>query len=165
MHNYQLGMNECLRVFSARRRVSFARRRASTFIARSKSSMTLVNSLSISSTLCGWANPLNVLSAIVSIGQIQKSQLPTETPTFHMVTRTLCDALHHFEHLRDCLLQDFSLFVDDLVCDLVRKERNAFQPIQKVQWHPVILVLFLQELQQLRVTSASERQSGHKPQM
>ena len=73
-----------------------------------------------------------------------------------MVTRTLCDALHHFEHLRDCLLQDFCLFVDDLVCDLVRKERNAFQPIQKVQRHLVVLVLFLQELQQLRVTSASD---------
>ena len=125
MHNYQLGMNECLRVFSARRRVSFARRRASTFIARSKSSMTLVNSLSISSTLCGWASPLNVLSTIVSIRQFQKCRLPTETPTFDIVARAHCDVLHHFEHSRDCLLQDFGLFVDDLVCDLVRKNQNT----------------------------------------
>ena len=110
MHNYQLGMNECLRVFLARRRVSFARRRASTFIARSKSSMTLVNSLSISSTLCGWASPLNVLSTIVSICQFQKCRLPTETPMFDIVTRAHCNVLHHFEHSQDCLLQDFRFF-------------------------------------------------------
>ena len=106
--------------------------------------MTLVNSLSISSILSGWTSPLNVLSAIISNGQFQRCRLPTETTTFDIVTRTLCDCLHHFEHSRDCLLQDVRLFVDDLVCDLVRKNQNTLQPIQKVQWHLIVLVLFLQ---------------------
>ena len=54
---------------------SLARRKVSTFIARSKSSMTLANSPSISSIFCGWASPLNVLSAIISNFQIQ--EIPT----------------------------------------------------------------------------------------
>jgi hypothetical protein len=53
---------------------SLVRRRAPTFIAQSKSSMTLVNSLSISSILYGWASPLNDLSATVSICQSQKKR-------------------------------------------------------------------------------------------
>jgi hypothetical protein len=60
--------------------------------------------------------------------------------------------------LRDCLLQDFCLFIVDLVCDLVREKQNALQPIQKVKWNLVILVLFLQQLKHPSVTSASEAQ-------
>jgi len=60
--------------------------------------------------------------------------------------------------LRDCLLQDFCLFIADPVCDLVRKKQNALQPIQKVRRHLIVLVLFLQKLKQPRVTSASEAQ-------
>jgi len=54
--------------------------------------------------------------------------------------------LHHFKHPRDDLLQEFCLFADELVRDLVRKEQNALQPIQKAQRDLVVLVLFLQEL-------------------
>src|SRR5258706_1863473 len=33
--------------------------------------------------------------------------------------------LHHFEHSRDNLLQDFSLLADNFICHLVCKERDA----------------------------------------
>jgi hypothetical protein len=101
---------------------------------------------------------------MISICEIQKSRLRTETPASDIVTRTLCDVFHHFEHSRDCLLQDFCLFVHDLVRDLVREKQNAAQPIRQVQWHLVVLVLLLQKLKQPSVTSASEAQGGHKPQ-
>ena len=146
-------MNECLLV-------PLARRRASTLIARSKSSMTLVNSLSISSTLCGFAIPLNVLSVIVRICQIQKCRLPTETPSFDIVARTLRNLLHHSEHSRNCLLQNFCLFVHKFICDLVRKNQNSLQPTQEVRRHLVVPILFLQELKRSCVTSASESQEG-----
>jgi hypothetical protein len=120
--------------------------------------MTLVNSLSISSIRSGWANPLSVLSVIMSICQIQKIKPFTESTTLDIVTRTLRNLLHHFEHSRNSPLQDFRLFVDDLVCDLVRKEQNALQPLQKFRRHLVIPVLFLQELIESGVTSASGAQ-------
>jgi hypothetical protein len=124
--------------------------------------MTLVNSMFIFSTFGGWSSPLNVLSAIISICEIQKSRLRTETPTLDIVTRTLCDVFHHFEHSRDCLLQDVCLFVDDLVCDLAREKQNALQPIRQVQWHLVVLILFPQKLKQPGVTSASEAQGDEQ---
>ena len=43
-------------------------------------------------------------------------------------------------------LQDFGLFGDDFICDLLHQRQNALHPIIKGQWHMVILVLFLQEL-------------------
>ena len=82
----------------------------------------------------------------------------TETPAFDIVAGELCDFLRHSEHSRDCLLKDFCLVVDNLVCDLVRKQQNTLQPIQKVQRHLVVLVLFLQELKQPGVTSTSGAQ-------
>jgi len=126
--------------------VSLAWRRASTFTARSKSSMTLLNSLPISSIFSRWTNPPNVLSAIIRICQIDPRSLRTKVPTFDIVAGIFRDFLHHSEHSRDCLLQDFCFFVYDFVCDLVRKKQNALQPIQKRGWHLVVSVLFLQEL-------------------
>jgi len=43
-------------------------------------------------------------------------------------------------------LQDLCLFTDDFVCDLVRQRQDALQSIQQGRWHLVVLVLFLQEL-------------------
>ena len=43
-------------------------------------------------------------------------------------------------------LQDFGLFADDFICDLVRKKRNALQPIQKDGGDLVVFVSFLQNL-------------------
>src|SRR5258706_4385824 len=51
--------------------VSLARRRASKFIARSKSSITSINSLSISSIISGYTGPPIVLATIISICQAQ----------------------------------------------------------------------------------------------
>jgi len=48
--------------------------------------------------------------------------------------------------LPDEPLQDFGLFGDDFICDLLRQRQNALHPIIKARWHLVILVLFLQEL-------------------
>jgi hypothetical protein len=126
--------------------------------------MILVNSLLISSIFGGWASPLNVLSAIISICEIQKSRLRTETPTPDIVARARCDVFHHFEHSRDSLLQDLCLFVDDLICDLAREKQNALQPIRQVQWHLVVLVLFLQKLKQPASPLLLKRKSGNKPQ-
>ena len=42
--------------------------------------------------------------------------------------------------------QDFGLFGDDFICDLLRQRQNALQPITKARRHLVKLVLFLQEL-------------------
>ena len=83
----------------------------------------------------------------------EKCRLPTEPPTFDIVARAIRNFLHHFEHSRDRLLQDIGLFVDDLVYDLVRKNQNPLQTIQKVRRHPIVLVLFLQELKYSDVTS------------
>jgi hypothetical protein len=94
----------------------------------------------------------------MNICQIQKAKPLTESTTLDVVTRTLRNLLHHFEHSRDCLVQDFRLFVDDLVCDLVRKKQNALQPLQKFRRHLVVPILFLQELIQSDVTSASGAQ-------
>jgi len=48
-----------------------------------------------------------------------------------IVARKFSDPLHDFEHSGDGLLQDFRLFADDFICDLVRKKRNALQPTQE----------------------------------
>jgi len=49
----------------------------------------------------------------------------------YIVARTFSDHLHHFEHSGDGLVQDFRLFADDFICDLVREKRNALQPTQE----------------------------------
>jgi len=54
--------------------------------------------------------------------------------------------VHHFEHLRDNLIQNLCLFADNFVCNLVRQRQDALQPIQEGRWHLVVLVLFPQEL-------------------
>jgi len=54
--------------------------------------------------------------------------------------------LHHFEHVRDDFLQDVRLFANDFICGFVGKKQNALQPIKKTRQHLVMLVLFLQEL-------------------
>ena len=65
---------------------------------------------------------------------------------FDIVARKSRDPMHHFEHPRNDLLQDFCLFADDFLCDLVRETQNALQTIQKDRWHMIVFVLFLQEL-------------------
>ena len=54
--------------------------------------------------------------------------------------------MHHFEHSRDDLLQDFCLLADDLFRDYVRQRQSALQPIEEAQQHLVEFVLFLHEL-------------------
>ena len=54
--------------------------------------------------------------------------------------------MHYLEHSRGELLQDFCLFGDDFVCNLLRQGQNPLHLIEKAQGHLVILVLFLQEL-------------------
>jgi len=63
-----------------------------------------------------------------------------------IVARKFSDPLHHFEHSGDDLLQDFRLFADDFIYDLVRKKRNALQPTQESRRHLVVFVPFLQKL-------------------
>jgi len=48
-----------------------------------------------------------------------------------IVARKFRNPLHDFEHPGDDLLQDFCLFADDFICDLVRENQNALQPTQK----------------------------------
>jgi hypothetical protein len=93
--------------------------------------MTLFKSLPISSIVLGMVSPVTILAAIVSTGYGPKRGLPTETPTFDIVTRKFGDPLHHFEHSRDDSLQDFCLFADNFICDLVCQRQNALQPIEK----------------------------------
>jgi len=101
IHYYQIGKNECLLV-------SLAWRRASTFTARLKSSMTLLNSLSISSIR--WIDPPNVLPVVIRFCHIDRRSLRTKMPAFDIVAGIFCNFLHYSEHLRDCLLQDFRFF-------------------------------------------------------
>ena len=50
---------------------------------------------------------------------------------FNIVTRSFRYLLHYIEHSRNDLLQEFCLFADDFVCDLVREKGDALQPIQQ----------------------------------
>ena len=54
--------------------------------------------------------------------------------------------MHYFKHSWDELLQDFCLFGDDFICDLLRQGQYSLYPIAKPRGHLVILVLLLQEL-------------------
>ena len=63
--------------------------------------------------------------------------------------------MHNLKHSRDELLQDFCIFGDYFICGLLRQRQNPLHSIAKTRGHLVILVLFLQELQSSKVTSAS----------
>jgi len=43
-------------------------------------------------------------------------------------------------------LQQVHLFADDFVGDNVRERQNVLQPVQKIRYYLVVLVLFFQEL-------------------
>jgi hypothetical protein len=107
--------------------------------------MTLVNSCSISSILCWWTDPPSVHPAIVSIANTE-TRWPTETLTFDVLARKFRYLLHYFEHSLEGLLQDIRLFLDDFFIELGRQRENALQPIEKARYHPIVFVLFLQEL-------------------
>src|SRR5258706_5884053 len=126
--------------------VCLARRSVSTSIARSKSSITLINSLPISSIFPEWVSPPSVLSAIISIYRFPNRRLPTETTTFDIAARKFRNRFHHFKHPRDGLLQDICLFTDDFICDLVCKRQNALEPVQKPHRDLIVFILFLHEL-------------------
>jgi len=40
-------------------------------------------------------------------------------------------------------LQNFCLFTDNFVCNLVGQRQDALQPIQQARWHLVVFILFL----------------------
>ena len=67
--------------------------------------------------------------------------------TLDIIARNPGDGLHHFKHSGDDLLQEFCLLADDFICDLVCKNQNALQSIQKGGGNLVVLVSFLQNLQ------------------
>ena len=66
--------------------------------------------------------------------------------TFDIVACELCNLSHHLEHSLDDVLQDFCLFTNDIVRDLLSQRQYALQSIQERRRHLVIFVLFLQEL-------------------
>ena len=66
--------------------------------------------------------------------------------------------MHDFKHSRDELLQNFCLFRDNFICNLLRQGQNSLYPIAKTRGHLVIFVLFLQELNRQALPSASEMQ-------
>ena len=64
---------------------------------------------------------------------------------FDIVARSFRDFVDHLIHLRDDLLQAVRLFAEYFVRDrFVRESHNALQPVQKAQWHLVVLGLSLQ---------------------
>ena len=70
---------------------------------------------------------------------------------FDIVARNFRDLVHYLIHSRDDLLQEVDLFADYFVRDYfvrdnVRESQNAPQPVQKAQWYPVVLGLYLQQL-------------------
>ena len=54
--------------------------------------------------------------------------------------------MHLFEHSLGDFPQNFCLFADDVICDLLPQRQNAVQPIQEGRRHLVVFILFLQEL-------------------
>jgi len=111
--------------------------------------------------LCGWSlqSPWSTLCPFlqISLGMLAHQRFllwssvlaKTRTwnpTTFDIVAWKFSDLLHHFKHLLEDLLQDFCLFADDIVCDLLTQRQNALQLIQEGQWHLVVFVLFFQEL-------------------
>jgi len=69
-----------------------------------------------------------------------------------VLARDFCDPLHHPKHSRDDLLQEIRLLTDDFFRDNVRERQNALQPVQKIRWYVVILVLCLQKLHGLELS-------------
>ena len=66
-----------------------------------------------------------------------------------VVARKFRDPVHHFERLRDDLLQEVRLFANYFAGDLICKKQDALQPIGKAQQHLVAFILFLHELNSL----------------
>ena len=64
--------------------------------------------------------------------------------------------MHYFKHSWDELFQDFCLFGDDFICDLLHQRQNTLHPVKKTGRYLVVLVLFLQELKPGGVTSAPD---------
>ena len=73
-------------------------------------------------------------------------KLPTQTTAFDIVTCKPCYHVDNFIHSRNCVLQDVCLLEDDFICNRVRKNQNALQPIEKVRRNQVEFIVFLQEL-------------------
>ena len=90
--------------------------------------------------------------------------MPTKTPKLDILARKVRHLFHHLTHFRDCFLQNFCLFADDILCNLVRKKQNALQPIQKVRWHLVVFVLLLQELKGRALPLCLFKTGEHEPQ-
>jgi len=64
-----------------------------------------------------------------------------------VVVRNFRDPVHHLIHSRDDLFQEIRLLADYFVRDyFVREMQNTLQSVQKDGWHLVVLVLYLQEL-------------------
>jgi len=64
-----------------------------------------------------------------------------------VVVQNFRDSVHHLIHSRDGLLQEIRLFADYFVRGyFVRKMQNALQSVQKDGWYLVVLVLYLQVL-------------------
>jgi len=64
-----------------------------------------------------------------------------------VVVRNFRDSVHHLIHSRDDPLQEIRLFADYFVLDyFVREMQNALQSVQKDGWYLVVLILYLQEL-------------------
>ena len=51
--------------------------------------------------------------------------------TFDIVACELCNLLHHLKHSLDDVLQDFCLFTNDIVHDLLSQRQYALQSIQE----------------------------------
>jgi len=63
-----------------------------------------------------------------------------------VVVRNFRDPVHHLIHSWDDPLQEIRLFADYFVRDNVRERQNTLQSVQKTRWYLVVLVLYLQEL-------------------
>jgi len=68
-----------------------------------------------------------------------------------VVVRNFRNPVHHLIHSWDDLLQEIRLFADYFVRDyFVCEIQDALQSVQKDGWYLVVLVLYLQELNDKR---------------
>jgi len=77
---------------------------------------------------------------------------------FDVVARYLRDVVHHLIHSRDDILQQVCLFADDFVRDNIRERQNVLQPVQKIRYYLVVLVLCFQKLNVRALPSVLTRQ-------
>jgi len=85
---------------------------------------------------------------------------------FDVVVRHFRDPVHHLIHSRDDPLQEIRLFADYFVRDyFVREMQNALQSVQKDGWYLVVLGLYLQELNDKRLSLLPDTPvAKHEPQ-